>query len=214
VIGVKHAVAFVALAVAVAFAAGTGLVVFADWGGDEGARASAPSTSRSSVSNESTAEPSSVLEGLEQRLKVKIGSKKTRGEFALRGGRRLRVHTADTTDRKSCLLDVQEPAEIAGAMCLENGLFGLRKAAFSVSSNGGPARFGELYLLGVAAPGIATVSVSKTDGSTVDVQLNRDHAFLFQSTPSDLEQDILPSGLRLFGSGGKLVEMIEIPSLR
>jgi len=158
-------------------------------------------------------ESESPLERAERHLKVKEGTRKAVGQFTLRGGAKLRVHTADTTDGKSCLID--EVSDVgAGSSCLDNGLFALRKVAFVVNSEGGPERFSELQLVGVAEPGIGAVSLSKTDGTAAELGLTQDGAFLYESTPLELERDVLPSALQLLGKNGKLVQTVTIPSLR
>ena len=202
---------FLLAAVAVAGAAGV-VAGFSTWGrGDPGVSATASAPRGIAASRPLDAE--SPADQAERRLNVKEGTRKAVGQFTLRGGKTLRLDTADTTDGKSCLIDDVSDVS-AGSACLENGLFALRKAAFVVNSNGGPDRFNELQLVGVAAPGIGAVSVSKTDGTSVELRLTRDGAFLFESTPAELEQDILPSALQLLGRNGKLVERIAIPSLR
>jgi hypothetical protein len=155
----------------------------------------------------------SPLEGAERRLKVREGTTKAVGQFTLRGGAKLRLDTAETTDGKSCLID--DVSDVgAGSACLEEGLFALRKVAFVVNSEGGPERFDELQLVGVVAPAIGAVSLSKTDGTAVDLRLTTGGAFLFESTTAELELDVLPAALQLLGRNGKLVQTVAIPSLR
>lgn len=203
----KHAILLVAVC---SIALGAGLVIFGGIGRDGVTGPLATSGSGTPVSEAASADSLPALERMERDLKVKKGSKNAVGEFELRGGRKLRLHTVETTDGKSCLID-EDPAVGPGATCLEDGLFAFRKVALFVNSDGGPELFRELYVGGVAAPGIATVLLSMTDGSSVDLPLTRDGAFLFESTAVDLELSILPNGLRLYGSSGKLVQVVNFP---
>jgi len=204
---VKHALVLIA---ATAAAGAVGFVVFSGGGRDEATVPSGLGTSQSHISHASST--GSLVE-LERALQVEEGTRNAVGEFGLGGGRTIRLHTADTTDGKSCLIE-EGPRIGWGSTCLENGLFGQRKLVFFVNSDGGPERFTELYVGGVAAPGIAAVSISKNDGSTEELLLTSERAFLFESTASDLERDVLPSGLRAFGRNGKLVQFVRFPSLR
>jgi hypothetical protein len=150
---------------------------------------------------------------LEQSLKVTKGSVEKVASFGLSSGRTVRIHLATTDDGKSCLID--ESSEIgAGATCVEGGLFDERPVVFSVDSQGGPERFRELYIPGVAAPGIATVVVAKTDGSSVKLRVAGTGAFLFRSTPGELARDVLPADVRLYSADATLVETVTIPALR
>jgi hypothetical protein len=152
----------------------------------------------------------SAMERLERSIRMKAGTKRSLGEFELADGRRLRLYSADTTDAKSCLIDV-DPEAGPGAGCLENGLFHARKVAFSVNTQGGPERFDELYLVGVVAPSVRGVTLVKTDGGAAQLRLNPERAFLFQSAVSDLESGIYPTALRLYGPSGDLVETVAFP---
>jgi hypothetical protein len=145
-------------------------------------------------------------------LKLKPGSRKLVGELALRG-KNLRLETAETWDGAECLL--QTEAQGGGAsQCFESGLFGLSRIAFSVSSDGGPDVFRSLYVLGVAAPGVASVMLTRTDGSVVRVDLDRTRAFVIESSVEDLAANVLPARLEAFGPSGKRVDSVAIPALR
>ena len=177
--------------------------------GEEAAPAASPdrvAASRVSV-HEKTA-----IERFDSSIDAKPGSRRPLGEFTLAGGRSLRLYSVETRNGKSCLVD-EDPGVGQSAGCLEGGLFGLRRAAFSVNTDGGPDRFDELYLIGVAAPGIRGVDVVETDGSHRSLELNSEHAFLFQSSPSDLAAGVYPKGLRLYSAAGRLVETITLPPL-
>jgi hypothetical protein len=143
-------------------------------------------------------------------LSLDTGTTRTLGEFELGGGRRVRLMTADTLDGKSCLFDDDSISGI-GATCLERGLFTRRRVAFLVSFEGGPERFSELHVAGVAAPSIRGVSLLKTDGTVVELRLNAGRAFLFESPAADLEARTYPTALRLYGASGKLVETVTFP---
>lgn len=160
------------------------------------------------------AESLPAAERLDSRLQVKPETKKAVGEFALRGGRTLRLHTAATRDGLWCLIDVEEPSGGASSSCHPGTPFSGSKAIWVINMDGGPRRFADLYLLGVAAPAITVVALTKTDGTTVDAEPNADGVFFFESSPTELERDALPSALRLYGRNGKLVETITIPAPR
>jgi hypothetical protein len=155
--------------------------------------------------------PASAIERLERSIKLKAGSKRSLGEVQPADGRRVRLYSADTDDSKSCLIE-DDPETGPGAGCLEGSLFHVRKAAFSVNTRGGPDRFEELYLVGVAAPSIREVAVVKADGETVKLELNANRAFLFESPTADLEARVYPVGLRLFGPNRRLVETVTFPA--
>jgi hypothetical protein len=154
--------------------------------------------------------PSAPAGDVGELLSLDTGTKRTLGEFELGGGRRVRLMTADTLDGKSCLLDDDSISGI-GATCLERGLFTRRRVAFLVSFEGGPERFSELHVAGVAAPSIRGVSLLKTDGTVVELRLNAGRAFVFESPAADLEARTYPTALRLYGASGKLVETVTFP---
>ena len=144
--------------------------------------------------------------------RVKPSTRTSVGEYRIRGGRTLRLETADTADGFGCLFDIED-GHAAGSSCFEGGLFAQQKLAYAIHFDGGPDRFGALYVIGVAAPGIAAVSLSMTDGSTVRLALSRGRAFLYESSKQELERDVLPAGLDAFGPSGKLVEQARFPGL-
>jgi hypothetical protein len=154
--------------------------------------------------------PSSAAGDVGGVLSLETETKRTLGEFELGGGRRVRLMTVDTLDGKSCLLD-DDSSSGTGATCLEHGLFARRRVAFLVSFEGGPDRFSELRVAGVAAPGVRTVSVVKTDGSSIEVKLTRERAFLFESPAADLAARIYPTALRLYGASERLMETVTFP---
>lgn len=162
----------------------------------------APATAVSSTGSHGTAA-----------LRVKAATRKAVGQFRLRGGGTLRLETADTEGGHGCLVDVEVGAA-SGSSCFEGGLFAQQKVAFSVNFDGGPDRFRTLYVLGIAAPGVAAVTLSKSDGTSARLELNGARAFLYESSAAELARNVLPSGLEAFGPSGRLVERIAIPSLR
>lgn len=153
-----------------------------------------------------------ATERFESSIDAKPGSRRPLGEFTLAPGRSLHLYSVETKTGKSCLVD--EDSRVGqSAGCLEDGLFGQRRAAFSLNTDGGPDRFDELYLVGVAAPGIRGVDVVETDGSHHSLELTSERAFLFQSSPSDLAAGVYPKALRLYSAAGRLVETITFPPL-
>jgi hypothetical protein len=150
---------------------------------------------------------------LERELHVKPGSKRHVGEFALRQGKSLMLTTAATTDGHWCLIDVVEPSGGAGSTCHEGAAFGRSKVVFSINMDGGPDRFAELYLLGVAAPDVHAIVLAHTDGTTVVTEPTAEGGFAFESTAADLEARIYPTTLRLYGQGRQLVETVDLPAI-
>ncbi len=133
------------------------------------------------------------------------------GTFALRrGGRQIRIATADTVEGSGCLIEEQEGAE--SSSCLGDGLFASRRAELMVSSEGGPDRFDELHVVGVAAPGVRNVVLVKSDGTTVSLAFNMQRAFFFESPAADLAARVYPSALRLVGASGKVLETVDFPA--
>lgn len=203
----KRALILVAVASAIAG------VTFGVLGRDGGTGQVSPSGTSQFVSG-SDEDLTPAMERLVEGSKIDEDTESEVGTFGLGPGRTLDVMTAKTIDGKSCLVH-EDPVRGSGMMCLEGGLFSLNRAAFSISSDGGPERFSELMLTGIAAPEITRVVVAKTNGKGEEVALNGEGAFVFQSTPDELKQDIVPAGLRLYGGrSGRLVEWIRIPNLR
>jgi hypothetical protein len=144
-------------------------------------------------------------------LAVRPGSRRELGRFVLRGGRTLRLEAAETLAGKSCLLEV----DVSGTAtsCLDGGLFALHRAAFGVSSEGGPDRFTALRLAGVAAPEIASITLVRTDGSSVELGLSRRQAFVYEAAEAELAAGVLPAALVLEARSGRVVEEIAIPAV-
>jgi hypothetical protein len=196
----------------VAAVAGIGLTALA-WESDESPAPRDASSSLQMVSRSEQPKTESAARRLDRELHVAPESKRSVGEFELRRGMSVKLATATTVDGHWCLIDDQGPSGGAGSTCAENGPFARSKVLFSINTDGGPKRFTELYLLGVAAQDIRTVAVSRTDGSTVRAQPNAEGGFLFESSSTDLESRVFPSSLRLYGPSGRLVETVDIPSV-
>jgi hypothetical protein len=142
-------------------------------------------------------------------LKLKAETERQLGVFDLGKGRRIRISAADTVDGSACL--IEEDDDGAGSSCLDGGFFALRKVEFLVSSQGGPEQFTALHVAGVAAPSIRAASLVKTDGTAVQLELNSERAFVYESPSSELEARIYPTALRLYGSNRKLTETVTFP---
>jgi hypothetical protein len=150
---------------------------------------------------------------LERELNLKPETHDARGVFPLRRGKSLQLATAETTDGHWCLIDVEEPSGAAGSSCYKGAPFAHSKVVFSMNMDGGPETFAELYLLGVALPGVRAVMLERTDGTTVETDPNADGAFLFESTAAELESRIYPTALHVYGPSGKLIETVDIPAV-
>jgi hypothetical protein len=170
-----------------------------------------PSASARPVSATAEEPPAATaIERFERSIQAKAGSRRSLGELRV-AGRSVRLYSVETTTGKSCLVD-EDPRVGPSAGCLDGELFDARRAAFSVNTTGGPGRYDELYLIGVAAPGVGAVALVKSDGSSVRLRLTRDRAFVFESPASELAARIHPSALRLFTPGGRLIEVIDFPA--
>ena len=144
---------------------------------------------------------------------MKPGTQKVVGELQTRG-RRIRLETVESVDGEECLVDIEVESGVSGATCSKGGLFSARKVAFSVNFDGGPEHFSSVSVVGLAAPGIASVGLAKSDGSVVRVELDRTRGFVIESPTSELEGGVTPTGLVLFGPSGKRVDEVGIPTLR
>lgn len=144
---------------------------------------------------------------------VKPGTQEFVGELETQG-RKIRLETVESTDGEDCLVDIEIESGVSGATCSRGGLFSAHKVVFSVNFDGGPEHLSSLSVIGLAAPGIASVGLGKSDGSVVRVALDRTRGFVIESPPSELEMGVTPTGLVLFGPSGKRVDEVGIPDLR
>ncbi len=177
---------------------GVGLSVWSDSGNSPSTKATAQLPAWVSVNPPSGTGP-----------KLKVETKRQLGLFGLSKGRKLSISTADTVDGKACLIEEDEDG--AGSSCLDGGFFALRKVEFLVSSQGGPEQFTALHVAGVVAPSIRAASLVKTDGTAVQLRLNSERAFVYESPSSELEARIHPTALRLYGANRKLAETVTFP---
>ncbi len=138
------------------------------------------------------------------------GTRRHVGVFGLSKGRKIRLSTAETVDGMACLIEEDDIG--AGSSCLDDGLFARRKVELLVSSQGGPGKFSELHVAGISAPGIRTITLVKTDGSVVRLDLGASRAFVYESSAADLEERIYPTALRLYAASGRLVETLTFPA--
>jgi len=147
-----------------------------------------------------------------ERPSVDRASKVSLGAFRLRGGKQIEVFSAETTDGRSCVLDESDDGATGGT-CLDGDPFVGRRLVFSVSSEGRPDALTELRLSGAAAPTVHSLTVVRGDGSTVDVGLSPEHAFVFESTPEELRSGVVPASIRLYGARGRLLDTVTIPRI-
>lgn len=173
-------------------------------GGDAPMSVSTPSSQQRAVSNVSAAEH------VERAMKIKKGSKRPLGGFGLSDGSSLELSTAETTDGQECLIE-EHSRSGASAGCLEGGLFRSRRVELSVSTDGGPGLFSELYVSGIVAPGVRSASLELTDGTRVPLQLTAARTFLHESGQAALDARVYPTKVHLFGPNGKLVETVSFP---
>lgn len=159
---------------------------------------------RARVSNGTSAER------FERAMKIKAGTKHALGQFKLHDGSTLELSTAETADSQVCLIE-EHSRSGASAGCLEGGLFRIRKVEFSVSTDGGPDTFTELYVAGVVAPGIGSAALELTDGTLLPLQLTAQRTFIFESSKSALEAHVYPTAFHLFRVNGKLAERLSFP---
>jgi hypothetical protein len=145
------------------------------------------------------------------RPQFKQGTRRLVGLFKVAKGRTIRVSTGETTDGQGCLIEEEEGAGLASS-CLEGGLFSTRRAELMISSMGGPERFSELRVVGVVAPSVGGAFLDKSDGTSVALALNDQRAFVYESSAAELESGVVPSGLRLTGRNGRVIETVDLPS--
>jgi hypothetical protein len=175
--------------------------------GGDGPRTTADVTSygqRGAVANVSAADR------VEREMKIKGETKRSLGQFRLSDGSSLELSTAETTDGQECLIEEHSLSGSSGG-CLEGGLFGSRKVELSVSTDGGPETFSELYVTGVVAPSIRSASLELTDGTQAPLQLTAAGTFLHESAQATLAAHVYPTRVHLFGPNGKLVETVSFP---
>jgi len=158
----------------------------------------------------SVAAGSSIANEQGRPIAIDRETKVSTGGFQLRNGTRHEISTARTVDGRSCVTD-DDPSGGSGATCVDGDLFSVRKAAFSVASEGGPEAFSQLYVSGVVAPSVRSASVVLTDGTAVALVLTDGRGFLRESTAAELHAHVYPAALRLYGPSGKLVETITFP---
>ncbi len=145
-------------------------------------------------------------------LDLQAGSQRSLGAFRLSRGRSLDLATASTTDGKSCLLE-SSGVDPDGSVCSDGGLFVRRKVAFAIESQGrGPDAVSELHVAGVVAPEIRSAELLKSDGSSSQLLLRETGAFVYESPSSELARGVFPSGFRLYGASGKLVQSVQFPA--
>jgi hypothetical protein len=179
---------------------------------NRGGNAESPSLGAERDQIAHVSEPGS-LAAAERALEVLPGTRTTVGEFEVRGSRSIRLHTAETSDGRSCLID-EAPRTGWGSTCVARESLGPRKVLVLVSSDGGPHRFGELHVAGAAGTAVASLTLTFSDGSTADLALTPERGFLYESPARDLERDVLPVALRAYGRTGRLLQAVEFPSAR
>jgi hypothetical protein len=146
-------------------------------------------------------------------VRERTGTRRELGRVTLRSGEVVRIRSFETVDGMSCLEDVRGDSG-PGSSCVHGSLLGGRSAFYSISSDGGPARFSSMVVVGLVAPRVASVALEKTDGSVTAGTLSRDRAFAIELSPAELAADVLPAALLLFGKNGQQVERQAIPSPR
>jgi hypothetical protein len=146
-------------------------------------------------------------------VRERLGTRRELGRVTLRNGEVVRIRSFETVDGMSCLEDVRGDSG-PGSSCVHGSLLGGRSAFYSISSDGGPARFSSMVVVGLVSPRVGSVALEKTDGSVTSGTLSRDRAFAIELAPAELAADVLPAALLLFGKNGQLVERQVIPSPR
>ena len=146
----------------------------------------------------------------ERAMKLKEGTKRKLGRLRMSDGADLDLFTATTVDGQECLIEEHSRSGV-GAGCVEGGLFRRSKVEFSVNTDGGPDRFSSLYVAGLVAPSVGSASLVLTDGTLVRLALTTERTFLYESAQDALGRRTYPTGFRLFGPNGKLVESVTFP---
>ena len=163
----------------------------------------------------STAERSgvTVVESPNAASSLKPETRKPVGEFRTRK-RKLAIETVETTDGLECLRSVDVETGAAGSVCSKRDLFAVRNVAFTIDFGGRPGAYESLELVGIAAPGISAIEVTKTDGSSERVELGKSRAFVVEASRADLDRAVHPASLVLYRANGKRVEEVGIPPLQ
>jgi hypothetical protein len=146
-------------------------------------------------------------------VRERPGTRKEVGRVRLRNGDVLRIRIFETIDGMSCVEDVQGDSG-PGSSCAHGDLLDGRNVFYSISSDGGPARFSSMVVVGLVSSRVGSIALQKTDGSSTPGALSRDRAFAIELTPTELASDALPAALLLFGRNGELLERRGIPSPR
>jgi hypothetical protein len=152
-------------------------------------------------------------ERLSEELKVRPETRKVLGRFPLPQGGEVTLEIARTRGAQSCVIDTS-PSGVEGRSCSDTRFFDDEHVVWSITGDGGPERFAELYVSGIAGPGVARVVILRSDGTTAEASLNRERAFVVAGTADELARDAVPAGIRAYGRGGKLLESVDIPRVR
>jgi len=131
------------------------------------------------------------------------------GSFRFASGKMVRVAIGSLRDGSQCL--IEEGAGGQTRACQEGGLFATRRAELMVGSEGGPDHFDQLHVIGIVAPSVRSAVLAKTDGTSVRLALNAQKAFFYESPTVELDADVYPTAVELYGPSGRLVGTVEFP---
>lgn len=120
------------------------------------------------------------------------------------------VWVAPTDTGETCLLDTA--ADAVGGSCGET-LFGTHRLAFTEATDGGPPPrpVTLVRITGITAPGVRSVSVELSDGSSAAVVPNGDGAFVYEEAPTQLTAGAAPVALVARNAAARPVDRIDLP---
>ena len=144
---------------------------------------------------------------------IDLGSARRVKSFRLASGREHAVFLARSKDGKQvCLFDTDLVTGQQGGGCNDaTSVFAGRKIQISVSFEGGPtpATIRDVRIVGLAAPGIASVRVELSDATARTVELTADRAFAWAMPQSDVDRGVQPRAVVAIGRDGKPIDGAE-----
>jgi hypothetical protein len=140
-----------------------------------------------------------------QAMKLDRGHARRLGTFHGRG-----VWLAPSADGDTCLLDTA--ADAVGAACGAS-LFGTHQLAFTEATDGGPPPrpLTLVRITGIAKPGVRSVAVDLSDGSTATLVPNADGAFVYEEPAETVAAGVTPVALGARDGAARRVDSIDLP---
>lgn len=120
------------------------------------------------------------------------------------------VWVAPTETGETCLLDTA--ADAVGGACGQT-LFGAHRLAFTEATDGGPPPrpVTLVRITGVVAPGVRSLGVELSDGSSTSVVPNAEGAFVYDEPVAQLAAGAAPVALVARNAAARPVDRIDLP---